>query len=306
MTKFAWAVFVVVLSTAKEGIQCPHYTCEGGYLLPGTVCLGYNSTIGEHVLSPCSSNTQTCPNPAEWGEGILVSCVDWVTRKAFSSDTYEDYYDAQLLANVGDLCDVTGVANICDYSEGMVCQCPNFNCTCALGQLLGDACNSTSLCTPGYTCNNSTCVEMYSLPAGTSATTELACEGGGPLTTNFFSSTCRATSHTVGGIPRICSSDTDCAGTDNTFTECICGLNDNQHAYCKLHYNDEPMVQFRKALSTYAFADSVYYHFMVKNYPYFQGAVPSCLRNVWRDYGEFKRQLSSAGVLGTVMWGLIG
>lgn len=305
MGKFAWAVFVAVLSAGKGDMQCPHYTCEGGYLLPGHVCLGYNSTTDQHVLSPCSSNTQTCPNPSEWGEGVLVSCVDWITRKAFSSDTYEDYYDAQLLVNVGDPCDQTEVANICDYSQGMVCQCGSVNCSCEIGQLPGAACNSSSLCSPGNTCNNSTCVEMYSLAAGTSATTALACEGGGPLTSNFFSSTCRSTSFTVGGIPRICSSDVDCGGTDDTYTECICGLNDQQNAYCKLHFNDEPMVQYRRALSTFAFTDSVYYHFIVKNYPYFQGSVPSCLRNVWRDYGEFMRELSSAGMLGTVVWGLI-
>ena len=306
MTTLGWAVFGMMLFTAVCDIQCKHFTCEGGYLLPGHICLAFNNSSGEHVLSPCSQNTQTCPHPSEWGEGILVSCMDWITRKAFSSDTYEDYYDAQLLENVDDPCDQSGVANICDYTNELVCQCPSQNCTCQVGAQPGSPCNSTNLCIPGYTCNNSTCVEMYSLVAGSLATTDLACQGGGPLISNFFSSTCRAPSLTVGGIPRVCNSDLDCAGTDGTYTQCVCGLNEDQTAYCRLHFNDEPMKLYRYAFNTFAFTDTVYYSFMAKNYPYFQGSVPSCLRNVWRDYGEFMRQISHAAVLGTAIWALIG
>lgn len=275
-------------------------------MLPGDVCVAYNVTNQLYILSPCGDSTTTCPNPSIWGDAVEVKCIDWDTRKAFSSDTYEDYYDEILLTEIDAQCDEHQVADICDYNNGLVCQCVNNNCTCQQGQEPEAPCNDTSLCIPGYVCANSTCVEMYSLVPGTPSKTALACQGGGPLISNFFSSTCRATSMTVGGVPRACNSSIDCAGTDGSYTECVCGLTDPGTGYCKLHFNDDPMVKYRHALSNYLFTEMVYYSFMVNNYPYFQGAVPSCLRNVWRDYGEFRRELSTALWVTIIIWGLIG
>ena len=273
--------------------MCRKYTCDGAELLPGNVCMSYNETRDVYVLSPCDSTITTCPNPRTWGTASAITCTEWVTRKVFSSDTFEDYYDSVLLLNLGDLCDEQEFQNICDYNNGLVCGCAPANCTCVTGTAEGGNCTATTPpCLPGYVCSNNICVLMYSVPAGETATDERACVGGGPLIDSYFSTTCRSPSETMGGFPRACTHDRDCLGTDNTYSHCICGLNDEGQAFCDLHFNDDPMVQYRNAFSNYVYKDSVYWFFIMHNYPFIQGTVPNCLRNVWREFGEYKRALT--------------
>ena len=137
--------------------------------------------------------------------------------------------------------------SVCDSTKNLVCFCQSNSCSCVVGLKYGENCETSPLpCIAGHVCSKKICTLMYSVAAGQPATNSLACAGGGPLVAENNNFVCRQGPKTLGGIPKLCKTDNDCiSDTGNEKTSCVCGLNTDGNAYCKLHYSDDPMVNWR-------------------------------------------------------------
>lgn len=128
--------------------------------------------------------------------------------------------------------------------RGLFC---NFTFTETIGECLERrqiTCENTDECIEGKVCNDNKCVKQYSLDAGESATTRIACKSA-----IVKDGICQKFEETDGKFPKKCQNNGDCASVDdaeNDFVKtdgvCICiGEFGN---YCQLHRSDQLVKDF--------------------------------------------------------------
>lgn len=280
-----WLILVFPLS--HSATTCPPVLC--GATSSDTYCMEFQQSTSSYSSQACALSNYTCPNPVHMSETYPLQCEYWIDERYWVSTSWADYYQYTVLSK-NDNCDPYGVVSVCDSSSGLVCYCPNSSCYCTDGLKYGVECESNPVpCMPGYVCSNKICTKKYSISAGDLATNSLACISGGPLVVSNGKFTCRQGPTTLGGIPKICTTDNDCiSDTGSETTTCSCGLNTDGNAYCELHFNDEPMVNWRNAERDEDYKLEIYWEFISVNYPYLQGNIDACEGNVWRDFYQYK------------------
>ena len=276
-----------LIFSVNSGTTCSPVLCSSTSSL--TTCMEYTNSTSSYSAQACATTNYTCPNPVHMSTLYPLVCEYWIDSRFWNSTSWSNYYQYSILS-LNENCDPYGIVSVCDSSSGLVCYCPNGPCYCTNGLKYGDECEINPIpCMPGFVCSNKVCTKMYSLDAGTQATNSLACVGGGPLVINNGEFQCRQGPQTLGGIPKTCSSDSDCiSDTGSQITVCTCGLNTDGIAYCSLQYNDPPMVNWRNAERDGEYKLEIYWKFISINYPYLQGNIDSCLGDVWRDFYEYK------------------
>lgn len=282
------------LFPAGRAISCPSVVCKD-FGTESSECLQAGSTYN---IQDCADPDYTCPHPSNIVSGANLQCELWVDKRLWESDSREDLYNYETLTDREE-CDPYELTSVCDAAQNLLCYCPEGTCYCEKGLLEGKNCQGSDIpCVSGYACSNSKCTLMYSLEAGEESTNELVCRTGGPLIPGESSFICKEGITTPGGVPKTCSSDNDCTASDGaTAAHCQCGMNSEGASYCELHYSDEPLEKLRAASRDKDYQQELYWDFVSTNWVYLQGEVPTCLGNVWKDYGahsESERSSSSA------------
>ena len=249
----------------------------------------YDTISSAYKMQACALQNYTCPNPIHMSINYPLQCEYWTDERFWTSSSWEQYYQYTVLgANAA--CDPYGIISVCDSSKQLVCYCSSSSCTCVVGLKYGEDCSTNPIpCISGYVCSNKICTKMYSVAAGGTATDSKACIGGGPLVVKNGAFVCRNGPTTLGGIPKICITDSDCiSDTGSEITQCLCGLNTAGQGYCTLQFSDSPMVNWRQAIVKGNYKLQIYWEFISVNYPYLQGNIDTCLGDVWRDFYQYK------------------
>lgn len=252
-------------------------------------CMEYSKDSDSYLMQSCLMENYTCPHPSHMSEEYPLQCEYWIDKRFWDSSSWKEYYQYTVLGKESN-CDPYGLVSVCDKSKDLVCYCSSDSCKCVAGLEYGEDCETNPTpCIPGFVCSNKICTKMYSVKAGDEATNSLACEGGGPLVILEDKFICRQGPKTLGGIPKPCSNNNDCiSDTGSETTECVCGLNTDGQGYCKLHFSDSPMVNWRNSARDQNYKLEIYWKFMSVNYPYLQGNLGDCLGTVWKDFYEYK------------------
>ncbi|CAG9323822.1 unnamed protein product [Blepharisma stoltei] len=289
--------FIIVIPLAFS-LSCYQMSCDGKINSTSSNCVEFMSD--HYSLKPCSHSNYTCPHPSHISTSTSLKCEYWIDKSLWDASSEQDYYGYSVVGK-GDPCDPYGLVSTCDRDKNLVCYCPYGTCTCVAGLKYGENCAVDSTpCIDGYICSQKICTLKYSVKAGQNATDERACATGGPLVINGEYFTCKSAVVTAGTLPKSCSTNNDCISADGTdYSTCLCGMNTDGQAYCKLHYSDEPMINWREAARDGDWPRQIYWEFMSVNYPYLQGNIPSCLSTTWRDYGVYSNGEPASSLSGS-------
>lgn len=297
------SIMIYWILPVAQAISCYPVQCANSTSEYGDACLIYSNFRWE--VNICSNSSYTCPHPSIRNYLSTLYCEEWVDTVYWDSSSWEDFYGYSVL-DKGEVCDPYGLASSCNYKDDLVCHCSElYTCECVEGLAYGDECDGSYPCKPGYVCSSKVCTQMYSVMPGERATDDSACTEGGPLVVLDGYFECPEGDKTTADLPQKCTSDSDCLGTSDETTKCVCGLDTSGSGYCTLHNADLPMQNLWVAQRDYDYEAEIYWKFYTVNYPYLQGDIPTCMSITWRDmtaYLETDLTTSAALGLGVASW----
>jgi hypothetical protein len=298
-----WALF----ASAALASDCTPGHCVWGEDYDDGICM---TRTDEYLkFKACPGLRTSCPISKDTLKQSEIKCDYWYDYQMWASESWKGYLEFSLKA-LGETCEPGNNLMQCSASDGLVCYCSNSsNCSCVDGISPGDECSTYGVpCVDNYVCNLKVCTLHHSLQYGDQVDNADACSGGNLKYNYDRTGLCLVGYETFGGLPKKCTTDLDCISNNGlNYSECVCGLNEEGDSYCSLQFEDEPMMDMRKAEENADFEDYVYYRFLVENYPLLQGTMPECLPNVWKDYGVYLEEdwalvlTGSAVLLGWVL-----
>ena len=145
--------------------------------------------------------------------------------------------------------------------------CDTNTSTCKPRSLNGANCSQLYECKEYSVCNLGKCIQQFSLPAGNSSESSIACASGIVL-----NSTCQPAELTSGAMPKECLFDSNCTAANGvTPGTCKCGFNKNGTAYCLPHRSDKVNLDLIEATYNGNYEEIAYFTFRLSHYDWITG-----------------------------------
>jgi hypothetical protein len=151
----------------------------------------------------------------------------------------------------------------CDLDASLICHC-TATCLCIMAGTTDDQCgDGRPGCSWGHGCFQGYCKRWFEIFDPLEVDDPWLCAS---LMVDEVSKCLPSTENSL-DIFLPCDSDLDCVSADGRFaTKCRCGI--LSEAYCELHRQDEPWVEYKKALMSLDYYAVAYYRMLIDNWPH--------------------------------------
>lgn len=256
----------LLLLVLAAGDDCPVYLCGEEETMR---CLEANST--HVVLSPCP-NDLTCPAFSMYHPESRV-CQAKNEESTGKTQACKGFKDE------GDLCTTHG-----ECGEWLYCAIQrDLTHRCSPVIKVGKKCEENHMCRAGAMCHNGLCQEYFTVPAGESASSRIACQSA-----LIADGVCLPLAESIAPIPVQCKDKSDCQATDGSFSECVCARNSYKQKFCALHPSDPPVKLYLEAVHN-EFLDSTGLVMLeMIHYPLFQEP-EDCFLSTAEEFIELTR-----------------